>query len=64
MYLSRHPLVFRCPRSGVDVITGIRIRKGDEAYLPAMTFAIRCPCCNDMHEYSGSQSRRLRCAAA
>jgi hypothetical protein len=55
--------VFKCPVSGINIISGIRICEGDEVHLPTMTFSIRCPCCKERHDYSGDQSRRRRSAA-
>jgi hypothetical protein len=63
MRLNRQPLVFKCPVSGINIISGIRICEGDEVHLPTMTFSIRCPCCKERHDYSGDQSRRRRSAA-
>jgi hypothetical protein len=64
MRLNRQPLVFKCPVNGINILSGICIREGDEAHLSTMKFSIRCPCCKERHDYSGDQSRRLRRSAA
>lgn len=54
------PLVFRCPLSGIDVITNISIRDGDELIVAHGVFAVCCPCCGEQHNFCGYESRNVR----
>jgi hypothetical protein len=59
-----YPLVFKCPVTGINVITDISIRKDDEQQLPRMTFGITCPCCESVHQFTGDKCRKMRRNAA
>jgi hypothetical protein len=59
-----YPLVFKCPATGINVITDISFREGDEPQLPHMIFGIACPCCETVHQFSGDKSRKARRTAA
>jgi len=59
-----YPLVFKCPTTGINVITDISIREGDESQLAHMVFGIACPCCETVHQFSGDKSRKTRRTAA
>ena len=44
-------LVFRCPRTGRDVESGI-IPDGDSLFLSRLfSVRVRCPLCEDLHEW-------------
>ena len=54
------PLVFKCPDTGIDVITGIRIPNGDEPSIATSVFAFSCPCCDEPHHMFGYESRNAQ----
>ena len=61
------PLVYRCPQTGINVITHILARLGDPiGYLSATPFHLKCPCCGTNHIFSAqgclsfSKDERLR----
>jgi hypothetical protein len=54
------PLVFKCPYTGIDVITSIGIREGEEARIAHGVFAFSCPCCNELHHLFGYESRNVQ----
>jgi len=52
------PLVYRCPRTGIDIITRIRARLGNPiGYLSATPFGLKCPCCGTNHIFSAKGCR-------
>jgi predicted RNA-binding Zn-ribbon protein involved in translation (DUF1610 family) len=52
------PLVYRCPNTGIDIITHILARLGTPvAYLPATAFGLKCPCCGTHHVFQAQQCR-------
>jgi hypothetical protein len=58
-----YPLVFKCPVTGIDIISDISIHEGDETQLPQMVFGIACPCCEAVHQFSGDKTRKVRRSA-
>jgi hypothetical protein len=51
-------LVFRCPRTGRDIESGI-IPDGDSLFLSRLfSVRVRCPLCEDLPEWRGIDGRR------
>jgi len=57
-------LVFKCPVTGINVITDINVREGDEQSLQQLIFGIACPCCQMAHQFSADQCRKTGRSAA
>jgi hypothetical protein len=52
------PLVYRCPRTGIDIITHVLARLGHPiGYLSATPFGLKCPCCGTNHIFSANGCR-------
>ena len=45
-------LVFVCPETGAEVVTGLEMENFTFADLPSVQPDIRCPHCNEPHRYS------------
>jgi hypothetical protein len=49
------PLMFRCPRTGREIVSGIHAEP--EAMVRLFTLRLRCPACEDLHEWHVSEGR-------
>ncbi len=54
------PLVFKCPFSGINLIADISIRDGDETIVAEQYFPVMCPCCEELHQFFGYESRNVQ----
>jgi hypothetical protein len=54
------PLVFKCPVRGIHIIADISIRDGDETVMAEQYFPVMCPCCEELHQFFGYESRNVR----
>ena len=52
------PLIYRCPTTGINVITHILAQSGKPvAYLSATAFGLKCPCCGSHHVFQAKDCR-------
>ena len=61
---KRRPLVYRCPETGIDIITRIVVKDPAHATVFESPFVLQCDCCGHVHVFHGRDCRMITESAA
>jgi hypothetical protein len=62
---KRRPLIYRCPETGIDIITRIFLKDpARNEILFESPFLLQCSCCGRIHVFHGRDCRTITESAA